>query len=420
MQRGFVRKRGTTWTAYWTDLSSDRRQRTKGGFRTKKEALAHLAEILGRLQRGEVVEASKLTFGAYLTDQWLPLAKRSVRQTTWDSYDRMLRNHVIPVIGGVPIQDLTASHLDGLYTDLLTGGRKDGQEGGLSAKTVRYLHTTLQKALRDAERKQLVYRNVAQAADPPKPGSRSKEMRTWSAEEVGIFLTTMAEHRLSAAYLLAASTGMRRGEILGLRWRDVDFVTGRVAVRQTITSVNYEIIVGEPKTSRGRRSIAIDSTTAKALRDHRKRQQSERKAMGEGFKDQDLVFCRPDGSPIHPDYFSQTFDRTVARVGLRRIRLHDLRHTHATLGLAAGVPAKVMSDRLGHATVAFTQDVYMHAIPQLEADAADQIADLIFSERTNVVPFPLTQIDDHEKIDEGSGSIDGLIAGWSSGSSLGS
>jgi integrase len=150
-----------------------------------------------------------------------------------------------------------------------------------------------------------------------------------------------------------------------------------------VTSVNYKIVMGTPKTARGRRSIAIDPVTAHVLREHRKRQWAERSLLEKAFADQDLVFCNVKGGPVHPDFFSQTFDRTVARLGMRRIRLHDLRHTHATLGLAAGVPPKVMSERLGHATVAFTQDVYMHTIPQLEYEAADQIADLIFSQRAD-------------------------------------
>ena len=381
-----------------------------------------MTETLVRLRRGDVVEPTKLTLGDYLTDHWLPMMQRSVRKTTWDSYDRIIRNHVVPRIGWVPLQDLRAAHLDRLYTDLLREGNLNKKEGGgLSPKTVRYIHTTLHKALKDAERKQLVLRNVAQAADPPKiRAAGSAELTTWSGEEVGTFLKAMEEHRLYAAYLLAASTGMRRGEVLGLRWIDIDFKARRLAVRQTVTAVNYRVEIGTPKTARGRRSIALDSTTVKALQEQLKRQLAERAKVAEGFTDRGLVFCKPDGSPIHPDYMSQTFDRTVARLGLRRIRLHDLRHTHATLGLAAGIAPKIMSDRLGHATVAFTQDVYMHAIPQLESDAADQIADLIFAERTNVIEMALTKPDEDETIDNAQTSVGGLIAGWSSGSSLGS
>jgi integrase len=203
-------------------------------------------------------------------------------------------------------------------------------------------------------------------------------MRTWTAEQVRAFLDGLRGHRLVAAYTLAATTGMRRGEVLGLRWRDVDFEARRLAIRQTIISVNYKVTFGTPKTARGRRLIAVDAGTVAALQAHRRRQDEERAALGKAYEELDLVFPKVDGTPTNPDFFSQCFDRTVARLKLPRIRLHDLRHTHATLALSAGVPPKVISDRLGHATVAFTLDVYTHAIPQMQEDAADQIAELIF------------------------------------------
>ena len=261
----------------------------------------------------------------------------------------MLKLHVIPRLGRLQIQDLTSGHLDSLYTDLLNGGRADGS-GGLSPKTVRYIHNTVHKALRDAQRKQLIHRNVADSADPPRiHQSGSASMRTWTAEQVRAFLDGLTGHRLVAAYTLAATTGMRRGEVLGLRWRDVDFEARRLAVRQTVTCVNYKVAFSTPKTARGRRLIAVDTGTVAALQAHRRRQDEERAALGMAYQDLDLVFPKLDGTPTNPDFFSQCFDRT-----------------------------KVISDRLGHATVAFTLDVYTHAIPQMQEEAADQIAELIF------------------------------------------
>lgn len=380
MEGSFVKKRGSKWTAYSYVLDADgnRRQRTKGGFATKGEARAFLNTQVLAVQRNEFVETSRLTLAEYLLNQWLPLAEMSVRPTTFQSYNSVLKIHVIPALGGIQLQSLTASHLDQLYARLLKSGRI-GREGGLAPKTVRYVHTTIHKALKDAERKQLVYRNVADSADPPKLRTHgSTEMQTWTAGQLRTFLTAIRDNRIGAAYLLAATTGMRRGEVLGLRWADVDFPRARLGVRQTVLQVNYQITFGTPKTARGRRSIALDPTTVAALQEHRRQQRNERSAVGDRHEDLGLAFTKVDGTPIHPDYFSQLFDRTVAKLAIPRIRLHDLRHTHATLGLAAGVPAKIMSERLGHATVAFTQDVYMHAIPGLEADAANQIADLIF------------------------------------------
>ena len=379
MQGSFTRKRGAKWTAYFyvVDAAGKRRQRSKGGFKTKRQAQAYLTKVVGQVQKGELVEPSKLTLREYLLEQWLPTVRSSLRPSTWESYSSVVERHVLPALGATPLQSLTAGQLDLLYAQLLQSGHHRGQ--GLAPKTVRYVHTMLHKALKDAERKQLVPRKVAQSADAPKLRQvGQRDMKTWTANELRGFLEGMAEHRLHAAFVLAAMTGMRRGEVLGLRWRDIDFRNARLAVQQTLLSVNYELQFGSPKTQRGRRSISMDPATVAALQAHRERQHGEQKLVGSSYRSYDLVFAKPDGDPVHPDYFSQCFDRSVARLGLPRIRLHDLRHTHATLGLAAGVPAKVISDRLGHATVAFTQDVYIHAIPELDVGAAERVADLVF------------------------------------------
>jgi integrase len=236
----------------------------------------------------------------------------------------------------VLLQQLSAQYLDRFYAAKLAGGRLDGSKG-LSVKTVRNIHALMHKALRDAERKQLVSRNVAANADPPKQTHRSfDKTQTWSAEQVMTFLNAMSSHRLYAAYLLAVTTDMRRGEILDLRWQDLDFDSHKLAVRQTVVSVAYEIQLSAPKTAKGRRSIPLDAGTLTELAAHRRAQDHERKLVGIGYADNDLVFAREDGRPIHPDLFSQIFDRTVAKLDVPRIRFHDLRHTHATLGLAAG------------------------------------------------------------------------------------
>jgi integrase len=215
-----------------------------------------------------------------------------------------------------------------------------------------------------------------------------RDMTTWKAAELRVFLDEMRDHRLYAAFVVAATTGMRRGEVLGMRWRDLEFETRQLAIRQTLVSVNYELSFAEPKTARGRRTIALDAATIQLLARHRDNQVAEQLIVGRRLE-HDLVFTKIDGQPIHPDYFSQLFDRTVARIGLPKIRLHDLRHTYATLSLAAGVPAKVISTRLGHSTVAFTQDVYIHAMPDLETDAAEHMGTVILGrreERPRLIP----------------------------------
>lgn len=192
-----------------------------------------------------------------------------------------------------------------------------------------------------------------------------------------MFLDGIASTRTFSALLLCAYTGMRRGEVLGLRWADVDFDEARLSVRQALISVAYDMQLSDVKTGAGRRTIDLDERTISVLRQWRRRQAEEKLLLDSGYYDHDLAFCRADGDPIHPDLFSQTFDRAVAKSGLPEITLHDLRHTHATVLLKAGVPVKVVSERLGHANPAFTMSVYQHVIPGMQAEAAAIFSKLI-------------------------------------------
>ena len=381
-RRGHVYKRGTSWS-YVLDVSlpgQRRRQKAKGGYRTKRDALAALNEAQGALQRGIYAEPSKLSVKTFLLDHWLPAIESGLRQSTLQGYRSAITNYVLPRMGETRLQALTPDQLNAFYGELLKTGRKDGKSG-LSPKTVHNIHAMLHKALHDAVRWSYLPRNVAQFSDPPKQTSSGKAMRTWSPDELRSFLEFVSDDPLYAAWVLSANTGMRRGEVLGVRWQDIDFDRTRLSIRQTIISIDYQVEIGEPKTARGRRSVALDSGTVTALRAHRVKQNQVKLMLGEAWQDNDLVFFRDDGSPVHPDRFTQMFDKHVRDSGLPRIRLHDLRHTHAGLALAAGIHPKVVSERLGHSTVAFTMDVYSHAIPSMEAEAAETIANLVRGSR---------------------------------------
>lgn len=274
------------------------------------------------------------------------------------------------------IRDIGPGQLNSLYAHLLKSGRRNGP-GGLSPKTVRYIHTIVHKSLSDALDAGLVATNVAERAKPPKPRATSPtELRFWQPDQLRQFLKFVVGHRLEAAWNLSAMTGMRRGEVLGLRWQDIDLGAQRVHVRQALVSVAYEIIVSTPKNHRAR-VIDLDSGTVDQLRLHRKDQLAEKDEWGDGYQDGDLVFCKENGETLHPQTFTQMFERLTAKTDLPRIRLHDLRHTHATIALRAGVQPKVISERLGHESPAFTLKQYAHVIPGMQADAARQIADLI-------------------------------------------
>jgi integrase len=375
-----IRKRGKTWMFTVEQgrdpVTGQRRRPQYSGYRTKRDAERAHADLVSRVQRGDYVADSHETVAEFLA-AWLDGTAHRVRPSTLESYGRNLRTHAIPVIGHKRLQALTGSDLNALYSKLLADGRRNGP-GGLKPRTVRYIHTIIHRALKDALRWNKVTRNVADAADPPShTASKPPEMTTWTADHVRSFLAHVNDDRLAAVWRLAATTGMRRGELCGLKWIDVDLDTARVAVRRALVQVGYAIEWSTPKTERGRRNVALDANTVTALREHRARQAAERLAIGVAYHDHGLVFCREDGQLIHPERLSRLFERHRTAARLPKIRLHDLRHTHATLALQAGIHPKVVSERIGHADIALTLNTYSHAIPALQESAATLIAELI-------------------------------------------
>jgi integrase len=294
-----------------------------------------------------------------------------LKLSTWDSYRRNMALHVLPTLGGTRLDEIGPRELNRLYGELLECGRRNGR-GGLSATTVRYIHVILSGALADAVDLGVIDANPAARAKPPKAvGGATHEMRVWTAAQLFSFLEFVRLDAAYPAFRLAAMTGMRRGEVLGVRWSDIDLSNGQLVVRHTLISIAYEVVASTPKTHRPR-LVELDDETLSCLQAHHEHRSTRRQ-----FADSDLLFTDVSGQPLHPDLFTQRFDRLVARSGLPRIRLHDLRHTHATLGLAAGVPVRVMSERLGHASPEFTMKQYMHVLPGMQAAAAQQIADLV-------------------------------------------
>lgn len=307
---------------------------------------------------------------AFLRDHWLPGLRSQVRPGTWAEHRSKVEVHLAPAIGGLRLQRLGPGHLNAVYADLL--------ERGLSARTVLHVHATIRRALADATRWGLVPRNVALLASPPRPGR--PELQVWTAQQLRAFLAAVEGDRLYALWLLAASTGMRRGELLGVQSPDVDLGRARVAVRRSLVTVGHEVVVSEPKTAKGRRSVALDPATVATLKAWRKHQMAERLAWGPAWTDSGQVFTLEDGRPLHPREVTRAFSRLVLAAGVPIIRLHDLRHTHATLALAAGVHPKVIQERLGHANIAITLDTYSHTVPALEEQAAATVAKLVFGQ----------------------------------------
>lgn len=377
--RGHVRQRGRKWVVVYDegyDENGRRIQRWQSGFATKREAEAALTKVLNSLAEGEYVRPTSDTFGGFLSE-WLEAIEPQLRPSTFASYTSMVDKHIRPRLGSVKLQKVSALKLNSAYAAMLRDGFLHAKDArGLSPRTVRYAHTIIRKALADAVAWNLVPRNVADSANPPKTVKRAK--KTWTADELRRFLGHVRDDRLYAAFLLAATTGMRRGEILGLAWSSLDLNASRLSVSRSLVSVDYRVEISEPKTAQARRQVALDPATVQALRDHRMRQLEERLAMGgEWGNELDLVFTREDGSPIHPQAFSEAFERHAVAAKLPKLSLHGLRHTHATLALRAGVHPKVVSERLGHASVAFTLDTYTDALPDMQETAASLVAALV-------------------------------------------
>jgi integrase len=378
--RGYVAKKGNRWYAVIYDginpaTGKEQRRWVAAGTR-KGDAEKLVTELVKRRNEGEPTVTDKASFGSYLVDRWLPIQQAKLRASTYDSYRRNIDLHVLPALGRRPLDKLTAEDLDVFYATLLTSGRKDGKPGGLAAKTVRNIHLMLNKALVDAQRKGAVVRNVASIADAPAVGSRRRaDIKAWDVDQLREFLDLIASHRLFAAFHLSAHTGMRRGEILGLRWGDLDAEHLRLSVQQALVSIAYEVQLSDVKTDNGRRTVDLDEGTVAVLEQWRCVRTTERD--GRRPADTELVFTKPDGAWVHPDIFSQIFDRKVEKLDVPVISLHDLRHTHATIMLKAGVPVKVVSERLGHANAAFTMSVYQHVLPGMQAEAAAVFANLL-------------------------------------------
>jgi integrase len=379
--RGYVSRKGDRWYAViyeGLDPVTGKEQRRWHPAGTTREDAEALAGRLAAELNGRNDEVRSLTFGAYLTNTWLPGKGITLAESTWDGYRRKVDRHILPALGHLRIRRLRAQHLEALYERLLhpTDGRRP-----LAPKTVLEVHLIIRGALNDAVRRGLVNRNVALVAHAPKLKSIPKtEPQAWNAQQLQAFLQAAAGHRLFPAFWLLASTGMRRSELLGLRWDDVDLKKSRLSVNRGLVAVAYEVRESRGKTRNSRRAIDLDPTTIEVLSAWRDWQRAEQEAVG--IESGDWVFTNIDGQPVHPHSISQTFERIARRAGVPRIRLHDVRHTHGTLLIKAGIPVKVVSERLGHGNPAFTIDTYQHVLPGMQAEAARVFEKLIEEARS--------------------------------------
>jgi integrase len=347
----YRRKKGG-WCTQYTAYTGDRK--TLYG-KSRQEVAAKLAKALSDREGGLTFDAEGLKLGGYL-DRWLAdSVKDTVRLTTYQGYERICRLHIKPSLGRVRLKDLTVVHVRGLYKERL--------EAGLAPRMVQLVHVTLHKALKQAVADGLIPRNVTEVVKAPQP--EKKEIRPLSPKQARTLLEAVKGDRLETLYVLAVTTGMRQGELLGLKWKDVDLETGTVQVRRTLsTRTGKGVTFSPPKTAKGRRSIKLPEVAKISLSKHRNVQLEKRTNLAGLWEDSGLVFTTRVGTPQgRQELVTRSFKPLLQKAGLPDIRFHDLRHTCATLLLSKGVHAKFVQELLGHATISITLDTYSHVLP---------------------------------------------------------
>lgn len=377
VQRKDGRWQGSIQTSYDPETGRPKRKYFYG--RTRKEVQQKLAGIMPEVQAGTYREPAKLTVAEWF-NTWLNVTKKNnIRPTTWESYCYQVDGHIIPALGHLQLPQLQTAHIQRLYNDKLKGGRLDGKPGGLSPKSVKYIHTVIHSALEQAKREGMITINPADAVSLPQ--QKKPEIKYLSAAEAAIFLATAKESKYFAAYFLALNTGMRRGELLGLRWQDLDFEAGQLTVKQGLVRVSGQgLVLQEPKTKLSNRVINLAPAVLQILKEHREKK-AECRLMAGGAYDEvglDLVFANELGEPICPRAFTRVFERLIKKAGLD-VTFHGLRHTFATIALEQGVDVKTIQETLGHHSAAFTMDVYSSVTEKMKREAADKVGSLIAS-----------------------------------------
>lgn len=367
--KGYVRKRGERYYAViyeGRDSVTGKERRSWHPAGTDRADAERLATKLAASETARNDTIRSLTFGAYLTNQWLPAKRLHLATSTYRGYERNVKRHILPTLGRVGIRRLRYQQIEALYDRLVEP--IDGR--GLAPKTAYEIHLIIKGALADALRRGLVTRNVAIVARAPKQRSLQRtEGTSLTEDELRRLMRTAAGHRLFPLYWVTAMTGMRRNEVLGLCWPDIDFQRKRLHLNRGLVAVGYEVHQTRGKTKTARRSIALDDTTLTILSGWRAFQAAEFTAVGIANTDR-WVFTDGNGQPVHPHAVYESFRRIVHNARVPAIRFHDLRHTHGSLLIKDGIPVKVVSERLGHANIAFTMQTYQHVLPGMQADAA--------------------------------------------------
>lgn len=331
------------------------------------------------------MDSHKITLGEWL-DKWLEeYAKPHIRSSTWESYEENIRLHIKPAIGHIELKKLQPSHLQQLYNEKFSNGRLDGT-GGLSSRSVQLIHAPIHAALKQAMNEGLIIRNVSEATKLPR--GEKKNIRILTPDEQSKFLTVLSNDRLGIAFLLDLGTGLRVGELLALRWQDVDLESKTIRVQQALSRVRIQggtiktALRFQPlKTAKSRRSIPLPEPIVAELRRHKARQNEEKLRAGKGYTDHGLVFCSELGQPVDPRNLTRKLDQLIRQAGVPRINMHALRHTYATRLLEMNEHPKVVQELLGHSQISLTLDIYSHVMPEVKQKAAEKLNDVLTTKK---------------------------------------
>ncbi|GMA63771.1 site-specific integrase [Alicyclobacillus fastidiosus] len=377
--RGTVTKKGNRWYIVYTIgvlPNGKRKQKWESGFRTKREAELALAKRLVEIGTNSYVEPTTLLFKDFV-EAWATDKENQVRPTTWRSYSWNLRVYILPQLGSKKLKDLTAPQIQHFYSVIRQMPRSDGKPGNISERTILHVHLLLHQIFKRAVKWGYIGMNPCDLVDKPKV--EEPDLNVWTLDEGRTFLKFAEANSLYPLFLLLFTTGMRIGEVLGLRWQDINFDENTLSVTQQVVFVKGGYKIGPPKTKAGRRTIDINAQVTKALLDHRIHWNQLRELGGEHFQiDLDLVFCTKKGTPIFRSNVTKAYNEIVEKAGLKRIRIHDIRHTHASLLLEQGESIKVVQERIGHEKADVLLNRYAHVLPRMQRKAVDTFGARLF------------------------------------------